>query len=66
MDFNQVFTLILSGILTGAGICIGFVLIGRNFVEKLIKQMPKWIHEVMSENRKNAAIDRALEGRRQY
>jgi len=63
ITLNQLIVLILTNLISG--VCIGFG-IAVGMYRALKNFMPKWIHEMIMEQRKNSAIERALQGRTKY
>ena len=61
ITFNQILILAITNILSG--IFIGFG-IGIGIFQAIKRLAPKWIHEIIKENRKNSAVSKALEGRK--
>lgn len=60
ITLNQLIVLIITniigGIFIGLGIAIGIYRAMKNL-------MPKWIHEIVQEQRKMANVEKALQGR---
>lgn len=65
-DTSTIITIIITNIFVGLGIAVGFWWASKSFLKRIIKEVPHWIHEILSEQRENAAIDRAIEARKNY